>query len=84
MQEFQFNGGEIKFSHSTESLVVNGRRLGSVFGEPLAPMFHRIAIVQPQHFHVVAPQTAALSGFRPPEPVLLGNVIIPRDATLIL
>src|SRR6187402_1977039 len=62
VKEFEFDGGKIEFPHPAESFVVDRRRLGSIFGEALAPMFYCVMIMQPQHFHVVAPQTATFSG----------------------
>src|SRR5262249_4608743 len=62
VKEFEFYGSEIEFPHPTEPFVVDRGRLGSVFGEALAPMFNRVMIMEPQHFHIVAPQAAALSG----------------------
>jgi hypothetical protein len=62
MQEFEFAGGEIEFPHPAEPFVADRSSPGSIFGEALAPVFHRVAIMQSQHFHVVAPQTAALRG----------------------
>ncbi len=62
MQEFEFDGGEIEFPHPAEPFVVDRSSPGSIFGETLAPVFHRVAIMKPQYFHVIAPQTAALRG----------------------
>jgi len=62
MQEFEFDGGEIEFPHPAKPFVVDRSRLGSILGEALAPMFYGVAIMQPQHLQVGAPQTAAFGG----------------------
>src|SRR5882672_1028290 len=47
MQEFEFDGGEIEFPHPAEPFVVDRSSPGSIFGEALAPVFHRVVIMQP-------------------------------------
>src|SRR6185312_7575391 len=48
----------MEFPHPTKALVVDGYRPASVLGKTLAPMCQRVAIMQTQHFHIVAPQPA--------------------------
>ena len=40
VQEFEFDGSEIKFPHSAEAFVVDRSSPGSIHGETLAPMLH--------------------------------------------
>jgi len=89
VQEFEFDGSEIKFPHSAEAFVVDRSSPGSILGETLAPMLHGVAIVQPQHFHVIAPQTAALYRIRrvivankSPETTPVANVMT-RDVVTV-
>src|SRR5207344_3135536 len=62
MQEFKLDGSKIELPHAAESLIIDRRRLRAVLREALAPVLHRVAIMQPQHFHVIAPQSRSLSG----------------------
>src|SRR4029077_19577549 len=62
MQELKLDCSEIELPHAAESLVTDHRRLRAVFREALAPVLHRVAIMQPSHFHVTAPQSRSLSG----------------------
>src|SRR4029079_18778456 len=55
MQEFKLDGSEIELPHAAESLIIDRRRLRAVLREALAPVLHRVAIMKPQHFHVIAP-----------------------------
>ena len=60
VKEFELGGSKLEFTHPAKPFIADCRRLGPIPGEALAPVHDRITIMQPQHFHVVAPQTAAL------------------------